>query len=383
LQHAGYQTGLFGKYLNQYPFGRGNYVPPGWSDWEVAYSDGPAWQLYPQYHWKLNDNGTSVVHLSAPSDYQVDVVSGKMQDFIRAKAAAHQPFFAEFTPASTHDPWTASPSRTGTMTTAPVTRNPNFNNVAANQPAYLKTQPVWDGPTMDSERRKEWEGAASVDDSIKQIDATLQAAGVYNNTIEIFMTDNGYSFGDHKWERKRCEFNECGQTPLFIRYPGLAARHDSQHIISNVDIAPTISAIAGATPTISQDGASFLPLILNQNTYTWRNSILLHWPGGDMEGLSGQPDSMPQYWGVLATTADGGYWKYVEIDTGEKELYNEVTDPNEMHNLANNATYTAKQTEMKNLLTPLKNNATQAAGINVATPRTDTPTQGTLGPDLD
>jgi N-acetylglucosamine-6-sulfatase len=382
LRRAGYQTGLFGKYLNQYPFGRGNYIPAGWSDWQVAYSDGPQWQLYPQYHWKLNSNGTSVSYLNAPQDYQVSVLTTKMTNFISAKAAAGQPFFAEFTPSATHSPWQASPSRAGTMANAPVTRNPNFNYVAANQPAYLKAQTPWDGPTMDAERRKEWEGAASVDDAVRQIDTALRAAGVFDNTIMIFMTDNGYAFGNHRWERKRCEFNECGQTPLYVRYPGVAAHPDS-HMITNVDMAATISDLAGATPVIPQDGMSFAALIRGPGIEVgaWRNSILLHWPGGDMEGRPGQPDSMPQFWGVLATTADGGYWKYVEIDTGEKELYNEVLDPNEMNNVAGNAGNASRVAELKSMLNTLKAKAQGTAGASPL--RADVPTSGTLGPDLD
>jgi arylsulfatase A-like enzyme len=382
LSRAGYQSGLFGKYLNQYPFFRGNYVPPGWNDWQVAYAAGPQWQIYPQYHWKLNSNGVSSDHLYAPADYQVTVLANKMKAFINAKASAHQPFFAEFTPSATHAPWKASPTREGTLSTAPVRRNPNFNYAAANQPAYIRMQPALDGSKEDNERRKEWEGAASVDDAIRSIDNTLKTAGVFNNTVEIFMTDNGYSFGDHRWERKRCEYNECGRTPLLVRYPGLAARHDAKHMISNVDIASTISQIAGATPGIAQDGRSFLPLILGQAVSNWRSSMLLHWPGGNEVGLSGQPDSMPQFWGVLADVAGSGQWKYVEIDTGERELYNETADPNEMHNLAGTAANATIQAQLKSRLAALKSQANAAAATgNVL--RTDMPTRGKLGPDLD
>ena len=60
------------------------------------------------------------------------------------------------------------------------------------------------------------------------------------------MTDNGCAFGEHRWQNKRCEFNECSRTPMLVRYPGLAGRHDTTHLLSNVDIAATISDIAGA-----------------------------------------------------------------------------------------------------------------------------------------
>jgi N-acetylglucosamine-6-sulfatase len=379
LSDAGYRTGMFGKYLNGYPFGRGLYTPPGWTEWQVAYN-APNWGIYSQYHYKLNSNGVSHDHLRAASDYMPTVLTGKLRTWVSAQAAAHRPFFAAFTPTATHSPWTASPTRKGTLATASVAASPSFNVVAPDQPAYLKSQPLWDRSVMDAERRKEWESAASVDDAIRRIDDALRTAGVYDNTIVIFMTDNGYSFGNHRWERKRCEFTECGATPMLIRYPGVPGRHDTSHLISNVDIAQTISELTGATTPAGRDGRSFAPLVLGQ-TVPWRQSLLLHWPGGDMEGRAGRPDSMPQFWGVLGQPSSGGLWKYVELDTGERELYDEVADPYELDNRAGDADTTAVQAEMARMLATLESQAgvTTSGGAL----RADVPVAGTLGADLD
>ena len=200
----------------------------------------------------MNDNGVSRSFLNAPADYQVNVLGNRLNSWVRTAAARPEPFFAMFTPSSTHFPWRASPTRAGTLANAPVTRSPSFNIAAADQPAYLRAQPAANGPAMDQARRKEWEGAASVDDAIRRLDAALQATGEFQNTIMIFMTDNGYSFGEHRWQTKRCEFNECSRTPMLIRYPTLPGRHDTTHLLSNVDIAATIAELAGATiPTRS------------------------------------------------------------------------------------------------------------------------------------
>jgi arylsulfatase A-like enzyme len=377
LRRAGYQTGLFGKYLNAYPFGRGLYVPPGWTNWQAAYNSA-GWGIYSQYHWKLNSNGVSSSHGTAPADYMPTVLTNRLRSWINARAAAHTPFFAIYTPTATHGPWTASPSRKGTLANAPGPRSPSFNVVAPDQPAYLQAQPLLDGATMDAARRKEWEAAASVDDTIRQIDTALRNAGVFNNTILIFMTDNGYAFGNHRWERKRCEFTECNATPMLVRYPGLPGRHDTTHLISNVDMAATISAMAGATP-VRQDGLNFLPLILGQQV-PWRDDVLLHWPGGDMEGRSGQPDSMPQFWGVLAQTSGGGFWKYIELDTGERELYDQNADPDELDNRAGDPSVADVQAELAARLAALKADAGVSA---TAALRADMPVAGTVGPDLD
>jgi N-acetylglucosamine-6-sulfatase len=379
LRRAGYQTGLFGKYLNSYPFGRGLYVPPGWTNWQAAYNSG-GWGIYSQYHWKLNSNGVSSSHGDAPADYMPRVLTDRLRSWISARAAARTPFFAVFTPTATHKPWTASPTRKGTLANAPVTPSPSFNVVAPDQPAYLRAQPALDRATVDAERRQEWEAAASVDDQIKRIDAALRNAGVFDTTILIFMTDNGYSFGNHRWERKRCEFTECNATPMLVRYPGLPGRHDATHLLSNVDLAATILELAGAAgPPIPQDGRSFAPLVLGR-TVTWRDAILLHWPGGDMEGDPGQPDSMPQFWGVLAQTEGGGFWKYVELDTGERELYDENADPFELDNRAGDPALADLQSGLTARLAGLKADA----GFSASAPlRADMPVTGRVGPDLD
>jgi arylsulfatase A-like enzyme len=285
-----------------------------------------------------------------------------------------------FTPTATHYPWRASPTRAGTLTNAPVTRSPSFNVAAADQPAYLRAQPASDGAEMDRLRRKQWEGAASVDDAIRRLDSALRATGEFQNTVMIFMTDNGYSFGEHRWQTKRCEFNECSRTPMLVRYPGVSpdGRNDTTHLLSNVDIAATISEIAGARPGIQQDGRSFAPLIIGQSV-TWRDSVLFHWPGGDMEGRAGQPDSMPQFWAVLAQASDGDLWKYVELDTGERELYNQRTDPYEMNNRAGEPATANIQAELRAELQALKNQA----GATSTALRADMPVSGPVGPDFD
>ncbi len=372
LQRAGYRTGLFGKYFNNYPFGRGNYIPVGWSDWQAAYGA----SLYKQYDWDLNSNGT-VVHYGTnlTADYEVDVLAGKTTDFIAASAASGQPFFAYFTPTSTHSPWRANVNWKGKFATAAVTHAPSFNEAdVSDKPAWVQALPLTDALKMDRLRRREWAGAASVDDAVKRIDAALQTAGVYDNTVVIFMTDNGYAFGEHRWTTRRCEYNECGHTPLLVRYPGQTARTGS-HLVSNVDIASTISEIAAATPGLPQDGMSFAPMLVGSSPPSWREGVLLHWSGGDSNGLSEKPLSLPQFWGVRTDN-----WKYVEIDNGDKELYDEVNDPFELVNRAGDPAYELMQSDLKAKLDALKSSAAVTAGPL----KTDIPATGSMpSEDLD
>src|SRR5262245_6089550 len=88
LNAAGYATGFFGKYMNEYPGSAGpEYIPPGWSTWVSPVGGDP----YGQYHYQLNENGRVVFHGSRPRDYLGDVLTRKAQAFIRA--SRERPFF--------------------------------------------------------------------------------------------------------------------------------------------------------------------------------------------------------------------------------------------------------------------------------------------------
>lgn len=369
LQRAGYRTGYFGKYFNGY---RGKAVKPGWDDWHVPYISGTQ-NFYYQYNYPLNANGVMEQYGTSTADYLGNVITRKAVAFITA--STNSPFFVYFSPVATHFPWRASPERVGMFRYSAVTQGPNFNEAdMTDKPAWIQQRPQLDATAIarvENQRRKEWAGAVSIDDEILQIDNALRAAGVFHNTVMIFMSDNGYSFGEHRWTTKRCEYDECSRTPLLVRYPGQTGR-DVDHLISNVDIAPTIAAIAGTVPTLSQDGASFLPLVLNESL-GWRDSLLLHWPGGDIQGNQGTPGVIPQFWGVRTAS-----WKYVEFDTGERELYDMAADPYELTNRADDPGYAAAQADLKAKLDALK----AAAGASSIPRNADMPSVGPL-PRLD
>lgn len=371
LQRAGYRTGLFGKYLNAYPFDRGDYVPAGWDDWQASY--GPS--MYRQYDWDLNSNGTPVHYGSTlGTDYGVNVLARKVTDFVAASAATGTPFFAYFAPTATHSPWRANKRWSGRFRAQAVAQSPNANEAdVTDKPLWVQSRPLLDPAGADAHRRSAWAAAGSVDDAVTRIDDALRTAGVFDTTVEIFMTDNGYSFGSHRWPTKRCEYDECIRTPMLVRYPGQAGRTD-QHLITNTDIAGTISEIAAAPPGRQQDGHSFAPLLRGEPVASWPEDVLLHWPGGNGDGLAGRPDSLPQFWGIRSAAA-----KYVELDTGERELYDLAADPYELANRAGDPAYALVQQDLQARLTALK----KQAGAAALPRRADQPTVGPLGPDLD
>ncbi len=345
LQQAGYRTGHFGKYLNGYPgvFGKGDtYVPPGWSDWRALFGGGLT-----QYDYTMNENGAVRTYGSEPADYLVDVLRQQAVDFI-SSTPAEQPLFVYFTPTSTHEPWAAAPRHAGRFSGVPVPRYPNSNEAdVSDKPTWVRRLPPLDMTTQDNRRRRAWRAALAVDDAVREIDAALAASGRLDNTVLILTSDNGYSFGAHRWPIKRCEFEECHHVPLLVRHPGRPTEVDNR-LVGNVDLAPTIADLAGATPSIPQDGRSLVPLLTGADLAEWRTALLQHWGGGDSQGTNVHRP-VPASYGIRTR-----YYRYVELVTGEKELYDLRSDPFELQNVAGRPDYSAIQADLASQLQALK-----------------------------
>jgi N-acetylglucosamine-6-sulfatase len=100
LDAAGYRTGLFGKYLNEYS---GTGIPPGWDRWFVHTG------FHRYYDYKINADGTVRRFGSSKAAYETDVMANCTKTFIGTTARAGKPFFAYVAPKAPHDPATPAP----------------------------------------------------------------------------------------------------------------------------------------------------------------------------------------------------------------------------------------------------------------------------------
>jgi arylsulfatase A-like enzyme len=143
----------------------------------------------------------------------------------------------------------------------------------------------------------------------------------------IFMSDNGLALGDHRLLEKACPYDICINVPFVVSYPDkIAASRVDSNLILNIDIAPTLTELAGIPGISKFDGQSFLPL-LNSRSAAWRDGFLIEQYKDVGEDVS-MTTLVPPYVGFRTKN-----WKYVEYETGEKELYNLQADPYEMENL--------------------------------------------------
>jgi N-acetylglucosamine-6-sulfatase len=345
LDGAGYYTGLVGKYLNAYPWNRGiSWKPPGWDKW-AAVDFNPGAERY--YDYRLIADGAVETHGSAASDYLTDVLASKAVNFIDT-APTDQPFFLYFTPIAGHHPWTPAPRHVDALASMAPVRQPSFNEQnVSDKPAWVQALPLRSAAgiaTVDNSRRHASETLLAADDAVRNIVEALQRRGALDNTVIVFVSDHGHAFGEHRWNSKRCEYEECNLVPLFIRHP--AGGHDTRNdLVTNADIAPTIAAATGVTPTIAVDGLSLIPAVTGGQLPS-RDGVLL-------SGVRTDNFTQPGYWGYRTSQ-----YLYVELDTGEKELYDLAgvvgpPDPYQLENRAGQPLYAQVQSSLATKLAAL------------------------------
>jgi N-acetylglucosamine-6-sulfatase len=349
LQADGYWTGFFGKYLNGWPFNRGNYTPPGWD--RAALFD---YRLGPDAYYDYGlVNGTVVERYGRTrSAYLTDVLAAKAARFI-SDAPTGRPFFLFLTPIAGHHPWTAAPRHVNRFAGAPPARTPNFNEAdVSDKPAWIRALPTLTAAQQarwDDLRRRSAESLTAADDAIRRVVTELTAKGVLEDTVIIVTSDHGHTFGEHRLTRKRCPYEECVRIPLLIRYPGAAAG-SVETLAGNVDIAATLVDLAGTTATIPMDGRSLVPALEGAPT-SWREGILLH---DEADRCAAGSDCLPAYWGIR--TQD---YTYVEYQTGERELYDLTgrvgrADPYQLTNRAADPAYADVRANLADLLRRLR-----------------------------
>jgi len=345
LHDAGYTTALVGKYLNHFPFGRLPYVPPGW-DRFVAKMNLSGRTTY--YRYPLVDQGVVLTTSTAPSDYATDVLASDAISFLRT-APPERPYFLEFTPSAPHAPITPAPRDVGAFTGVRIPRPISFDEAdVSDKPSVVRSLPRISprrAAILARHRQAESEALRSVDDAVRRIVAAAASRGDLANTVIFFLTDNGFSFGAHRWVGKQCPYEECIRTPFAVRVPWARAT-TIPDVVSNLDLAPTIGDLAGTEPPGPVDGRDLWPLLDPRST-----EPLEPRPGALIEFLG---RALPHWFGVRTER-----FTYVEDADGTVELYDLTgaigpADPGELDNRATDPAYAEVRARLASLLRTLR-----------------------------
>jgi arylsulfatase len=118
--------------------------------------------------------------------------------------------------------------------------------------------------------------ATEVDAACGSVIAELKRQDLWNNTLVVFTTDNGYFHGEHGLADKWYPYEESIRVPLIVRDPRMAAERRGQtndELTLNVDLAPAILAAAGLQVPSGMQGRDLSPLYLKQDPPRWREDF--------------------------------------------------------------------------------------------------------------
>jgi N-acetylglucosamine-6-sulfatase len=344
LQNAGYDTVHIGKYLNGYGAEPNPSVPPGWSEWHGSLD--PTGYRY--YGYTLLENGKKRTYGKKAADYQTDRYTRLATSVIR-RAERERPFFLNVSYLAPHNQArstasgdsdligqaVAAPRHAGRYGGMPLPRSRAYDEAdVSDKPEFVQTLPRIT-EKIRSEISKSYdvylESLLAVDDGVRRIVRTLKETGQLDNTVIIFTSDNGFFFGEHRITSGKVFFYEPSiRVPLMMRGPGIPADVTRKSLVANIDLAPTILDLAHATPLRTMDGQSLVPL-LHQERSPDDRAILLE---GSSAWLPNFGVRTPRY-------------AYFSYNTGEHELYDLPTDPDELRNLHGDPALASVQADLE------------------------------------
>jgi N-acetylglucosamine-6-sulfatase len=337
LQKAGYRTGFVGKW---HMGGESDEPRPGFHRW-VSFR-GQGVYVNPTF----NIDGTQVKR----EGYVTDLITDYSLDFI--KQNRERPFMLYMSHKAVHADFTPAPRHAGKYKDAVVPRPRTYADTNDNyrgRPDWVRRQRnSWHGvdgmynKTVDFDGfyRRYCETVLGVDDSVGRLLDTLEKEDLREDTLILFMGDNGFLFGEHGLIDKRCMYEPSIRVPLFAHCPALTrGARVREEMTLNLDIAPTILEAAGVQIPSSIQGRSFLGLIRGKDI-PWRKEFLYEyfWER-----------AYPQTPTVLGLRSDQysfmrhhGIWDLYE-------LYDIRKDPDQMHNLLGQVRLTTESGDALNL----------------------------------
>jgi N-acetylglucosamine-6-sulfatase len=354
LQADGYRTAMLGKFLNGYEFARGTRPAPGWDRWLAFYS-------YPAYfNYEMSDDGTKRSFGEDPSDYSTRVITDAAVDFIRRNAETGRPFFAWLAYNAPHVVGGLDPPCAGSAAEPPAVealkpfRGEPLPQPASFDEADMSDKPDWaQRPLLSDEKIKALEvrwrcGLATLralDRSVGKVISALEASGELDNTVIIFLSDNGYFFGEHRRDGdKRLPLEPALHVPMAISVPdGLRTSEQpgtSEELVSTVDLAPTVLDYAEAEMCAeggrcaTMDGRSLRPLLEGSDQWPRDRGI----PVELSDGFTYEAVRTPSWLYVEMSETRAG-----PLDRPAVELYDLQKDPDQLVNLAG----TGKRTQIE------------------------------------
>ena len=249
-------------------------------------------------------------------------------EMIEAFGGGDAPFLVTASFFGPHFPYAVPEPYDTRYDPAQVARPANFDERFAGKPLIQQKELMrWNAahltwPDWQRVIAAYWGYCSFVDYQMGRVLAALERSGQRDDTVVVVTADHGDMLGNHRLFNKGFHmYEETHRVPLLIAGPGIAGDATAAEFANLVDLAPTLAELAAAEPLADADGRSLAPLLAGRTPADWPDDVFAEFHGYETTLCSTR----------MIRTAN---WKYVYNPATEDELYDLLSDPGELHNLA-------------------------------------------------
>jgi N-acetylglucosamine-6-sulfatase len=348
LQAAGYETAFIGKWH----MGVAEAMPkPGFNRWVSFRGQGN--YVDPEFNV---DGKTQTV-----KGHMTDILTDFALEFLSQDRSV--PFFMIVSHIAVHHPLIPQDRFAEKYATTNITFPPTYGENLSNKPEFVRCLSFRNDSLLTSRVRRYFDTLAGVDESVGKILNKLSEKGLLDETLVIFLGDNGHFLGEHNLVDKRAAYEESIRIPLLIRYPYWFRVNAvfPQLMALNLDIAPTVLEAAGIAAPPHMQGVSLRKLVRGE---VKRQSFLYEYY------VIPNNSCIPSMRAIR--TQNHKYITYFDT-TRTEELYDLTNDPIEVRNLIEDPAYAGVLKRLRFQLDSLRvatGDSTLATGVDDATEKT-------------
>jgi arylsulfatase A-like enzyme len=229
LGDRGYLSALFGKFLNGWTLSR---APRFFEEWAFFLRSS---RSYAGGNWNVDGKVRTV------DEYYKDFVERRtLRFFERSESNDDRPWFLYLAPAAVHAPAVPEPRFEGTPV-PPWDRGPAVgeSDVSDKWPSLYRNPASL--KAVGETRARQIRAARSLVDLMTTIKGELDRLSEDARTLVIFVSDQGFLWGEHRLRGKEHPYVESIHVPLVVRWPGhVAEGATDDRLVSPIDVAPTI-----------------------------------------------------------------------------------------------------------------------------------------------
>lgn len=185
----------------------------------------------------------------------------------------------------------------------------------------------------------------TVDDNVGRIIDYLKEHELYENTLIVYTSDQGFYMGEHGWFDKRFMYEQSMRTPLLMKFPEqISTRDEVDELVQNIDWAPSLLDLAGVEVPADMQGKSLVSLVQRQNP-NWRDALYYHYYEYPNEHM------VKRHYGIRTKRYKLIHFYY---DINDWELYDLKEDPMELNDLYDKPGYKKLTDSLKQKLIELQ-----------------------------